>query len=203
MNSSNLYYYISTPLISAFIGWITTWLAIKMIFRPHKKIKILFLSFQGLIPMRKKELAKSIGEVVETELVSHKDVSEVLSDKSVLDVVSLQLESKIDSFLESSLKENPMIGLFLKGDLLENIKNSLTKEIRAGIPEALESFANVVEKKLNFQQIVQSKVESFDLEKLESIIYSIAAKELRGIEILCGILGFVIGVFQVLISVYS
>ena len=40
--------------ISATIGWITNWVAIKMLFRPHKEINFGLFKIQGLIPKRKK-----------------------------------------------------------------------------------------------------------------------------------------------------
>ena len=53
-------------IVGALIGWITNILAIKLLFRPLKPIKIPFTPFVilGLIPKRRSELAKVIGEVV-------------------------------------------------------------------------------------------------------------------------------------------
>ena len=42
--------------IGAMIGWITNYLAIKMLFRPYKEINILGLKIQGLLPKRKQAL---------------------------------------------------------------------------------------------------------------------------------------------------
>ena len=49
---------IAMPFIGAVIGLVTNWIAIKMLFHPRKKI----LGIQGVIPKRKKEIAKRIGE---------------------------------------------------------------------------------------------------------------------------------------------
>jgi uncharacterized membrane protein YheB (UPF0754 family) len=43
----------------------------------------------------------------------------------------------------------------------------------------------------------------FDMSKLEQIIYSIAAKEIRMIELLTGVLGFVVGSVQLGIMLLS
>ena len=50
---------------------------------------------------------------------------------------------------------------------------------------------------MDFQQIVRSKVEAFDLGRLEQIIYDISAKELKTIEYLGGVLGLLVGLAQV------
>ena len=47
------------PLVGFIIGWFTNYIAIKLLFVPHKKIA----GFQGLIPSRKEQIAKNIAEV--------------------------------------------------------------------------------------------------------------------------------------------
>lgn len=62
--------------IGAIIGWTTNVIAIKLLFRPIDPIKVPVLGWtlQGLMPKRKKEIAKNIGETVETELVSIEEI---------------------------------------------------------------------------------------------------------------------------------
>ena len=47
--------------------------------------------------------------------------------------------------------------------------------------------------------VVEEKVAAFPVQKLESLVLQVAAKELRAIEILGGVLGIVIGLGQVLL----
>ena len=61
-------------LISGAIGWITNWVAIKMLFRPHKEINFGLFKIQGLIPKRKAEIGNGIENVIQNELISIKDV---------------------------------------------------------------------------------------------------------------------------------
>ena len=56
--------------IGAMIGWITNYIAIKMLFRPYKEMNFLFFKIQGLIPKRRSEIAVSIADTVQKELIS-------------------------------------------------------------------------------------------------------------------------------------
>jgi len=47
------------PIVGFLIGYFTNWIAIKMLFHPKKKI----FGIQGILPKRKKILAKKIAEV--------------------------------------------------------------------------------------------------------------------------------------------
>ncbi|HQL37778.1 MAG TPA: DUF445 family protein, partial [Bacillota bacterium] len=62
--------------VGAVIGWLTNVLAIKMLFRPIRpfKIPLLNITIQGLIPKRRHDIARSIGDVVEKELVSINEI---------------------------------------------------------------------------------------------------------------------------------
>ena len=44
-----------TPLAGAFIGWLTNWIAIKLLFRPHNPIKFFGMKVQGIIPKEERK----------------------------------------------------------------------------------------------------------------------------------------------------
>lgn len=73
-----MWHYIIPPLIGAVIGYCTNYIAVKMLFRPRNKIKVLghTLPFTpGAIPKNKPRLAKAIGEVVETTFFGEETIS--------------------------------------------------------------------------------------------------------------------------------
>ena len=67
---SNILKILILAIIGGLIGYITNVLAIKLIFRPIKPIKIPILNIEiiGLIPKRKNEIAKNIGEIISKNL---------------------------------------------------------------------------------------------------------------------------------------
>ena len=72
-------HYILPPLVGAAIGYITNWIAVKMLFRPlyPKYIGKWRLPFTpGIIPRRKDALAKAIGRAVGEELWTKEDIRE-------------------------------------------------------------------------------------------------------------------------------
>ena len=85
-------------LTSAAIGWITNYIAIKMLFRPHKEINFGFFKIQGLIPKRKAEIGNGIANVIQNELISIKDVVNNIDKKEF----SKKLESLVDEILEKN-----------------------------------------------------------------------------------------------------
>jgi len=54
----------------------------------------------------------------------------------------------------------------------------------------------------DLEKIVTEKVSAFSTDKLEDILYQIMSKEFRFVEILGGVIGFIIGIAQVLITYF-
>ena len=116
---------ISIPLIAALIGWVTNYLAVKMIFRPRIPVRVFGITFQGLIPKRQMQIAASIGETVASDLLSHDDIKDVLGK---LDLAE-QVQHLIDRQLESFIAKFPMAAMFLQGDSLAQVKSAIRAEV--------------------------------------------------------------------------
>ena len=114
-------------LVGGIIGYCTNYIAIKMLFRPHKAIyigkwKIPFTP--GIIPKNQKRLAGAIGDAVSGQLLTKDAVMESLdktgekyimkmaeriyeSDSCLLDILPKEFESKnIIESVSTSLSEN-------------------------------------------------------------------------------------------------
>ena len=140
--------YIIGALIGAVIGYITNWLAIKMLFRP-REAKYIFgmkLPFTpGLIPKEKSRIANKVGETVGTHLLNSDSLSKALKDDKIKSKFNEVAKEKINqvinsnSTLEESLKNTLGENYYaLKGNMINNI----TKTILESIQE--EEFKNKV-----------------------------------------------------------
>jgi uncharacterized membrane protein YheB (UPF0754 family) len=189
---------VAIPLIGGLIGWLTNMLAVRMLFRPRRPFNVLGLRIQGLVPRRQPEIAASIGHTVQRHLISHQDVRAALSRADVRDQIDGLVRERIGRFIDGGLKSlNPMVGMFLTGTVREKLEAMLMQEVGGMVPELGERMVDSVEAQMDFQKIVEEKVRSFDLARLEEIIMEIARRELRAIELLGGLLGFLIGLAQV------
>lgn len=190
----------SLPIIAAFTGWLTNFIAVKMLFHPKEKVKVLFFSIQGIFPKRKQKLAEKLGKVVSNELFSINDIKEQLNSPENMEKTGEIIEERIDVFLNEKIaQEMPMLGMFLNNGIKTQIKNTLTTEFKSAIPDIIGKYSERIEQAVNVEKIVYEKVANFSSDKLEEMLYSIMKKEFRFIEILGGILGFFIGIIQVLI----
>ncbi|MEE9543020.1 MAG: DUF445 family protein, partial [Thermodesulfobacteriota bacterium] len=114
--------YILPPIIGAAIGWFTNFVAIKLLFRPHEPISIMGFSIQGLIPKRRRQIARSMADTIESELLSSKDFASILDSVDWKGEVERTIEELVEHRLSSErLKKVPIIG-FVSDNLRTQIK---------------------------------------------------------------------------------
>lgn len=187
------------PTIAALIGWITNFIAIRMLFRPRTPINLGVCTLHGLVPKRQAEIARSIGDVVARDLISHDDITSVLKLPETKGKISSEIEQEIDGFIRGFAEQNPMVGMFLQGEALTKVRSALITQLEERTPRLIEHVITAVEDKVDFQKIVESKVATLELDRLEELINRVASRELRTIELLGGVLGFLVGILQLLV----
>jgi uncharacterized membrane protein YheB (UPF0754 family) len=191
------------PLISAFIGYITNLLAIKMLFHPRNPVKILGFTLQGIFPKRQQQFAEKLGRLVSQELLSFEDIENQLSKPENLEKLSPLIESHLDHFLRHKLaSEMPMISAFIGEKTILKLKGVFLEELSSLFPTLMKQYSAQLKNDLDLEQIVVTKVANFSTDKLESLLLQIMSKEFRFVEIIGGVVGFLIGLVQVAITLY-
>lgn len=198
------YWLILLPFISAFIGWVTNWIAIKMLFHPRQPRRLLGITVQGIFPKRQMVFAEKLGKLVSEELLSFEDIEEKIIRPENLQKVMPMIERHIENFLRIKLSEEmPFLSLFVGDKTIQSLKKIFMQELEALFPQLMKSYIGHLQTELDLEKIVTDKVAAFSIEKLESILFQIMKREFRFVEITGGIIGFLIGLIQVFITLFT
>lgn len=95
--------WIIPPLIGAIIGYFTNWLAIKMLFRPYKEIRIggIKVPFTpGILPRERERLAESLGDTVAQELLTPKVITDRIHSPQIQKTAAKAVSIAIKGFLD-------------------------------------------------------------------------------------------------------
>ena len=234
MNTTVLLFVVP-PIAGAIIAYVTNVIAIKMLFRPLKEIRIFGIRVPftpGVLPRQRKNLALSIGAMVERELITAEvlrsrleqiDFSGFTQDICQFlrrDDIRKELESKgrillrnivynLNSFqrfivsasqYDQSLEEKmPEI----IDDLIVNLENilqqdSTKKKMLAVIDGKIETILETI----NVKSLVCNRIDSLDMLRVERIILDVMSDQFKWIYIFGGILGFMIGLFQAVLTYF-
>ncbi len=189
-------------LIGSLIGWITNILALKLIFRPLKAIRIplLGINFQGVIPKRKEEIALSIGQTVEKELIKAEDILGTLISDEKIDQSLSTLKIRIREIIDDRMSKYLILSNF-KSSVIKYVDKIIDSEGKEYIKDIVDNISSQTAEEVQISKIIEERINSFELEKIEEIILKITKKELRYIEIIGALLGLFIGLIQGLIVI--
>ena len=124
--------YVVGAIIGAVIGYLTNWLAIKMLFRPHEEKRIFGIKVPftpGLIPKEQKRIAASVGSAVGEYLLTEETIINNLRSDKVQEHIRTSLKRKVNDICESKrtigdsfsfiLKDNyEKVAEFIKGKIV-------------------------------------------------------------------------------------
>jgi len=197
----NIIKLILLAMIGGLIGWITNKIAIKLMFRPLDPVKLPLLNIriQGLIPKRRKEIAEVIGNTVEQELLSLDDIIEKALEKHEVEKIKTILKVKIKSAVKEKLPS--IIPDMFKNMILSYIDEFIDDSGEDMLKDLSDGLINNIKESVSISNLVEEKINSYDMLKIEDIVISIANKELKHIELLGGVLGFMIGILQGLLII--
>lgn len=195
----NPYLLISIPFITALIGWFTNWVAIRMLFRPRKPLRILGITWQGLIPRRQEDLSVQTAEIIESEILQQHAIRNAIQSIDIEPHLRALVEKMVDQKLKERLSSIPFVGSFINDSTLNMIKGIAVESLAEEIPSIVENVSNDLESKIQVKHLVQTRMNALDLDALENIVKRVAKNEFRRIEQLGAILGFIVGLVQVLL----
>lgn len=187
--------------IGGIIGYITNVLAIKLIFRPIQPIKIPILNFEiiGLIPKRRNEISKNIGEIIQEEFLSMDEILDSIITEDDKEKIIEYIKEKINNIAQEKMSFVPFP---IRGMIEGYIMEAVDSEVRVAINELSEEMIYKAKERINIQEMVETKINELDLYELEDLIIRVAKKELKHIEVLGLILGFLIGIIQGIIVIF-
>ncbi|MBL0146298.1 MAG: DUF445 family protein [Chitinophagaceae bacterium] len=198
MNWTN---YVIPVLFSAFTGWVTTWVAIKMLFHPRKPINILGFKLQGIFPKNQQLIAQKLGQVVSKEFLSFAEIEAKVINPDNLEKLKPEIEAHIDSFLREKLtKLFPMLSMFIGDKTINQLKSAFLLELENLFPILMKNYMKKLESDLDLEKIVTEKVAGFSSEKLEDILNQITKKEFQFLEVIGGVFGLLIGIIQLIVT---
>lgn len=196
-NHPDLVKYISIPITCAFVGWVTNYIAVKMIFHPAEFFGIGKLGWKGIIPNHAVKMSSLIAKILTARLVKPHELFQRVNpneiNHQIQDLIDLKAKEIIKDIIAT---ENPLLWSLLS----EDIKKSLEDEVRLEIPKQIvhiyKSFGEELDNVLEFDEIIKSSLSGKKTSILIEMFQRCGGPEFRFI-IVSGIyFGFLIGLIQ-------
>jgi uncharacterized membrane protein YheB (UPF0754 family) len=111
------------------------------------------------------------------------------------------IETHVDDFLRNRLSvEMPVISMFIGDKTINKLKAAFMKEIETLFPLVMKQYAGNLKTEFDLEDIVIKKVSGLSSKELEKKLQETMSKEFRLVEITGAVIGFIIGVVQVVLT---
>ncbi len=97
-------------VMAGIVGYFTNFLAIKMLFQP-KKGKV--LGWEGLVPKNKAQIARSLGESVQNNLLSPTILMQYIYERNLIENMTQKVANWVDSMLAQEEQRAKLTGFIV------------------------------------------------------------------------------------------
>ena len=185
------------PLICGVIGYLTNVVAVKMIFRPHERVSLMGIGFQGVLAKHQEHFARMLAAIIVRDLVSAGDLVEELGKPKAVDQLESAAKSMAGALVNDLRQTLPESKQALLGDAtVDALLGQVAVAMRAEIPTIITHLKAEADARLDLEEIVAQKLISLGAKGLEDVIYEISRRELTFIEIYGAVFGAMLGFLQ-------
>lgn len=161
---------LSIPIVAAFVGWSTNWLAVKMTFYPLEfyglRLGPLPIGWQGIIPSKARRMAGIAVQSILSKLISIREIVEVMDPRLVAEHIIGEVDPMLDAWTdEMMIAHHPV----LWSNLPDPLRRILRTRVRAKLPHLIDDLMQDVA--LNIDHLVDVKTLVADhLEKNKELL---------------------------------
>ncbi len=194
--------YIIIPIISAFVGWITNFIAIKMLFYPTNYIGLRPFGWQGIIPANSKKMTYNAVDLMVDKLVKIKKIFSKLNPE----IIAQKIEPSLNE-ISKQIVDEVMIAQapVLWANLHSSKKKKIYAKVREHFPETIKNtitdINNNINELIDFKKLAAETLLN-DSTLITDIFLDVGKKEFKFIERSGLILGFLFGILQVIVIIF-
>ncbi len=191
------------PLFSAFVGWFTNVVAIKMMFYPTEPLgKPPWFGWQGIVPANAHRLARMSTQLILTKLLSLEELFASFKGEAFAEEIEPVVEDITEQIIdEVATKRAPQMwenaGEFMQNQIREQIK----AKVRETAVKIVDDFSANITDILDLEKVVVEAVME-DKELMSMMFLQVGWEEFKFIERSGIWFGLLFGVIQMAVWVY-
>lgn len=189
---------ISIPLTCAFVGWVTNYMAVKMIFHPMDFWGIGKIGWKGIIPNHAIKMSGLITRVLTERLVKPQELYKRINPDDLLLLVKDLIDQKAEEIVQDVIQaQNPALWKMLPTGLRAGIEEEVRNVIPTQVRDVYESFGKDLDNVLEFDEIVRNSLSGRNTVYLIEMFQRCGGPEFQFIIRSGAYFGFLIGCLQV------
>ena len=195
--------YVSIPVGSGFIGWLTNWFAIVMTFSPLEFWGIKpYLGWQGIIPSKTPKMAAISVDLMTQKLLNLEELFERIDPKKIAIEMRPSLEKISKNIIEEVMKEQaPLVWERLPINIKKGVYKRVSDELPGIIEEMMTDIKKNIHELLDFKKMIIDALVN-DKRLMNDIFKKCGAEEFKFIERPGWYFGALFGLIQMVVWYY-
>ena len=187
------------PIFGGLTGWLSDWLALKMVFRPKEPTRYLGLfTWQGLFIKRRQEVAAEYGRLMAQRVLTPSAIMESvlrgpLSDR-LYDLVQKEIRAAVD---EEAGFARPLVVMAVGSQKYIDMKRDVAAKATERLPEALKHVESYAFEAMDVENTLKSKMQQLSVDEYEGLLRPAFQQDERTLIAVGAALGFLVGEMQV------
>jgi len=186
------------PVGGLVVGYLTNFLALKLIFRPMHPVKIGPVTVQGLFMKRQKEVSEEYANILSKELLTAEHIFAYIVEtngmESIAELCRKQVKTMVDNTTGSTRKT--LLKLTVGNRKYERIKHVAAEMLVDELPSSISSMFAYADRSLDIENTLSSKLQSLSKHEFEDVLHPIFQEDEVILIIVGAILGGVAGFIQ-------
>lgn len=188
------------PLFGLINGYLTNWIALKLIFHPEKPIYIGKWKLQGLFIKRQAEVSEAYAKIMATDVLTSEKIFEKMlrssASNSLTEIILVYVEKAVDLAVGNS---KYLIHLFKGKQKYKEIKTLARKRFMQMLPLSLKSVLRYTDKAIAIERTLSNKLIGLSAEEFVAILHPVFEEDEWILIAVGAALGLVAGFLQLLI----
>lgn len=186
------------PIGGLVVGYLTNFLALKLIFRPVHPVKIGPIVIQGLFMKRQDEVSKEYANILATELLTSEQIFEFIVRTNGMDVLAELCRKHVKNIVDTTTGSTRKLILKLA---IGNTKYEKMKAVAAemfvhALPASITTMFDYADKSLQIGETLENKLKSLSKLDFEDVLHPIFQEDEHILILVGAVLGAVAGFIQ-------
>lgn len=192
--------WVTLPLGGVLVGYLTNWLALKLIFEPEQPLNILGFKFQGLFIKRQKEVAAAYSKIVAENILTPEQIFHtILNGPSSDKLVNIVHKNVSEGVNKTAGFGSSLIIFAASTRTYEQIKVSATERFMEELPLRIKMIFGYAGEAMNLENTLKNKMAGLPAQDFVSFLRPVFQEDEWKLILTGAVLGGIAGAFQILI----
>ena len=185
------------PAAGFLVGWMTNYIALKVIFCPLEPKKFLCWELQGIFLKRQNEVSTTFARIICVEILHIKAIWEAIFAGKLSTNFFAMLRAHTLVFTEKLIAEIKPVAIAAMGsNEFSKMKEDIAQKVIDNIPSIIDHSYEYTQTALDMETTIRTKMQELPAMEFEGVLHPAFEEDELTLIILGGVLGAIVGVIQ-------